>query len=53
MGVGKAHGSAGGAFERAMHGARVAHEVGAGPGKGGEEVVGEKIAFEGVTAIAR
>src|SRR5947207_15143806 len=36
-----------------MDGARVPHEVGAGPGMRGEEVVWKEVALQPVTAIAR
>ena len=36
-----------------MHGARIPHEVGAGPGMRGEEVVWKEVTLQPVTAIAR
>lgn len=49
----KAHGSTGSSLERSMHGARVAHEVGASPWIAREELEWEAIALETVAGATR
>jgi hypothetical protein len=53
FGVGKAHGPASSAFQRAVNGASVSHEIRAGPGVGREERVWKEIALQSITARAR
>src|SRR5881628_2977608 len=52
FGVGETHSSSCGPLQRSVNGARITHEVGAGPGIGGEEFVGKEIAFQLVAANA-
>lgn len=51
--VGEGNSASSRALQRAMNGASVPHEVGAGPGERGEEIVWEQVALQLVAADAR